>query len=156
MRLQRMRDDEARVRAAWVRWQHRLPRGFITLSGVRGTQGTLGTQGTRHLDNGRQIRRVCPDRGEIAPPFSALFHVTWRVSVYPCHEQLNVKGIHSRLTKKLYSDQDPKPVDDNNPYIELEQRRSNTWQLSKGSVCSELTSFHYFCINVWFATFIDS
>ena len=70
-------------------------------------------------------------------------------NICPCYKQLNVKGIHSFLTKKILSDQDPKPVGDNNPDIELGERRSNLWQ----SANSLYWSVYFVSMSDWFASF---
>ena len=70
-------------------------------------------------------------------------------NILPCNKQLNVKGIHSFLTKKILSDQDPKPVGDNNPDIELGERRSNLWQSANGLYWS----VYFVSMSDWFASF---
>ena len=70
-------------------------------------------------------------------------------NICPCYKQLNVKGIHSFLTKKILSDQDPKPVGDNNPDIELGERRSNLWQSANGLYWS----VYFVSMSDWFASF---
>ena len=69
-------------------------------------------------------------------------------NICPCYKQLNVKGIHSFLTKKILSDQDPKPVGDNNPDIELGERRSNLWQSANGLYWS----VYFVSMSDWFAS----